>query len=374
MARQFLQQNNLHNVVGRIEYIRGDTGKQEYMMAYYSTMTDEEWKDLARYNQERFKSNKKGFNKNKKCSAIEARELILHIPHEYANRDPNELAKLVGDDFKRKFGTDCCLAIHWNKSKTNYHIHLIYSERVRENKAASRNMYYDAEWKKCKKADAVNVVHKGDVISKWSDKDTRFKQKSYIQDVIKPYYASKFKLEMYKDNGLHLKEQKEYKINPTSSIEYIELHDKIVEYNKNVRTWNNMVDDVLERSPEYCVLHPSDNNTVVNKSKMNLPPTKKHEYTQFIDVVMKPAVTAHKEQRKHHKEYLKYMIERVKEALNALVERFNLNASKQSTTSNISMKNYKQITKQKPFKPQMKKKTNKNISKFIKHQNDFERD
>lgn len=96
MARQFLQQNNLHNVVGRIEYIRGDTGKQEYMMAYYSTMTDEEWKDLARYNQERFKSNKKGFNKNKKCSAIEARELILHIPHEYANRDPNELAKLVG--------------------------------------------------------------------------------------------------------------------------------------------------------------------------------------------------------------------------------------------------------------------------------------
>lgn len=236
MARQFLQQNNLHNVVGRIEYIRGDTGKQEYMMAYYSTMTDEEWKDLARYNQERFKSNKKGFNKNKKCSAIEARELILHIPHEYANRDPNELAKLVGDDFKRKFGTDCCLAIHWNKSKTNYHIHLIYSERVRENKVASRNMYYDAEWKKCKKADAVNVVHKGDVISKWSDKDTRFKQKSYIQDVIKPYYASKFKLEMYKDDGLHLKEQKEYKINPTSSIEYIELHDKIVEYNKNVRT------------------------------------------------------------------------------------------------------------------------------------------
>lgn len=68
------------------------------------------------------------------------------------------------------------------------------------------------------------------------------------------------------------------------------------------------------------------------------------------------------------------MIERVKEALNALVERFKLNASKQSTTNNISMKNYAQITKQKPFKPQMKKKTNKSISKFIKHQSDFERD
>lgn len=373
MARQFLRQNNLHNVVGRIEYIRGDTGKQEHMMAYYSTMSDEDWKNLAQYNQERFKKNKKGFNKNKKCSAIEARELILHIPHEYANRDPHELSKLVGDDWKKRFGTDCCLAIHWNKTKTNYHIHLIYSERVRENKVATRNMYYDSKWKKCKKADAVNIIKKGDIVSKWSDKDTRFKQKVFMQDVIKPYYAAKFKLEVYKDDGLHLKEQKEYKINPTSSLEYIELHDKIVEYNKNVRTWNNMVDDVLERSPEYCVLHPSDHNTVVNKSKMNLPPTKENEYTLFIDTVMKPAVTAHKKQRKHHKEYLKYMIERVKEALNALVERFKLNASKQSTTNNISMKNYAQITKQKPFKPQMKKKTNKDISKFIKHQSDFER-
>lgn len=374
MARQFLRQNNLHNVVGRIEYIRGDTGKQEYMMAFYSTMSDEDWKNLAQYNQERFKKNKKGFNKNKKCSAIEARELILHIPHEYANRDPHELAKLVGDDWKKRFGTDCCLAIHWNKTKTNFHIHLIYSERVREDKVATRNVYYDSEWKKCKKADAVNIIKKGDIVSKWDDKDVKFKKKSFMQNTVKPYYATRFKLELYKDDGLHLKEQKEYKINPTSSIEYIELHDKIVEYNKNVRTWNNMVDDVLERSPEYCVLHPSDHNTVVNKSKMNLPPTKENEYTLFIDTVMKPAVTAHKKQRKHHKEYLKYMIERVKEALNALVERFKLNASKQSTTNNISMKNYAQITKQKPFKPQMKKKTNKDISKFIKHQSDFERD
>lgn len=374
MARQFLRQNNLHNVVGRIEYIRGDTGKQEYMMAFYSTMSDEDWKNLAQYNQERFKKNKKGFNKNKKCSAIEARELILHIPHEYANRDPHELAKLVGDDWKKRFGTDCCLAIHWNKTKTNFHIHLIYSERVREDKVATRNMYYDSDWKKCKKADAVNIIKKGDIVSKWDDKDVKFKKKSFMQNTVKPYYATRFKLELYKEDGLHLKEQKEYKINPTSSIEYIELHDKIVEYNKNVRTWNNMVDDVLERSPEYCVLHPSDHNTVVNKSKMNLPPTKENEYTLFIDTVMKPAVTAHKKQRKHHKEYLKYMIERVKEALNALVERFKLNASKQSTTNNISMKNYAQITKQKPFKPQMKKKTNKDISKFIKHQSDFERD
>ena len=196
---QYLRQTSLHDVYGRINYIRGDTDKQEYLMAYYSTITDEEWKDLAYYNQERFKSNKKGFNKQRKCKAIEARELILHIPHKYAKCDSNELAKNIGDDWKLKFGTDCCLAIHWNKSKTNYHIHLIYCERVRENKVATRNMFYDIDWKRCKKADAIHIIHKGDIVSKWGDKDARFKKKSFMQDVIKPYYASKFGLEEYKD-------------------------------------------------------------------------------------------------------------------------------------------------------------------------------
>ena len=361
MARQFLRQNNLHNVVGRIEYIRGDTGKQEHMEAFYSTIDDSQWKSLADFNQKKFKQNQKGFNKKNK-KAIEGREIILHMPHKYYNfpysingtkiNNAQDLAKYICDDFNKKFGTDCCVAVHWNKSMTNFHVHLIYSERKQETKRANRNFYYDSNWKKCKKAESVHMIKKGDVISEWcSEKESKFKSKEYLENTIKPHYASLFELERYRDDGLHLKEQKEHKINPTSSLEYIELHDKIVDYNKNVRIWNDIVDDVLERSPEYCVLHPSDHDTIVNKSKMNLPPTKKNEYTQFIDTVMKPAVTAHKQQRKHHKEYLSYMIQRVREALKELVERFKINTSKQST-SNISMKNYKQITKQKPFKPQ----------------------
>ena len=34
------------------------------MMAFYSTMPDEDWKNLAQYNQERFKKNKKIFMKH----------------------------------------------------------------------------------------------------------------------------------------------------------------------------------------------------------------------------------------------------------------------------------------------------------------------
>ena len=60
-----------------------------------------------------------------------------------------------------------------------------------------------------------------------------------------------------------MREQKSFKISEHSSEESIQLHEKIADYNKNVRDCNNMVEDVLERSLEYYVLHPSDHDTVV---------------------------------------------------------------------------------------------------------------
>ena len=344
MARQFLRQKNLHNVVGRIEYIRGDTGKQEHMEAFCSSIDDKWWNSLAEFNQKKFKQNKKGINKKNK-KAIEGREIILHMPHKYYNfpysingikiNNAQDLAKYICDDFNKKFGTDCCVAIHWNKSMTNFHIHLIYSERVKENKVATRNLYYDENWKKCKKAESVHMIKKGDVISEWcSKKESKFKSKSYLENVIKPHYASLFELERYRDDGLHLKEQKAFKINENSSEESIELHDRIVEYNNNVRQWNRMVDEVSARK------------------------NKKQEYTQFIDTVMRPAVAAHKQYRRYHKDYLMYMIERVRDAFKELVERIK-STERQQPTTNINFNNYKQIAKQKPFKPSMMKKQKK---------------
>ena len=81
---------------------------------------------------------------------------------------------------------------------------------------------------------------------------------------------------------LHVREQKSFKISEHSSEESIQLHEKIADYNKNVRDWNNMVDDVLERSPEYYVLHPSDHDTDVNKSINVETPTQKNEYTHSL--------------------------------------------------------------------------------------------
>ena len=34
------------------------------------------------------------------------------------------------EEFRRRYGVECVSALHHNKRKTNYHIHLIFSERT----------------------------------------------------------------------------------------------------------------------------------------------------------------------------------------------------------------------------------------------------
>lgn len=46
----------------------------------------------------------------------------------------------------------------------------------------------------------------------------------------------------------------------------------------------------------------------------------KHEYLQFIDEIMRPAVATHKQYRKQHKDSLPHIIEQVGKALNTLEE------------------------------------------------------
>ena len=45
---------------------------------------------------------------------------------------------------------ECSAALHHNKTKTNYHIHLVFSERKMleqpEVKIATRNMFYDEQY------------------------------------------------------------------------------------------------------------------------------------------------------------------------------------------------------------------------------------
>ncbi len=66
--------------------------------------------------------------------------------------EPDKLLQLFTDRFKEKYGVECVSALHHNKRKTNYHIHLIFSERelLPEpiEKTATRNMFYDENGKR----------------------------------------------------------------------------------------------------------------------------------------------------------------------------------------------------------------------------------
>lgn len=118
----FIRQYKLDDVCGRCDYI-GNPDRQEHLYATYSTVEPEFWRELAEQNQYDFKrSNAKG-----KC--IEARELVIALPESFQEYDREILLQLFAEQFRSTYGVQCTAALHYNKKKTNYHIHLIYSER-----------------------------------------------------------------------------------------------------------------------------------------------------------------------------------------------------------------------------------------------------
>ena len=86
-----------------------------------------------------------------KGKCIEARELVIALPEDFVKLDPDMLLKLFTEQFHITYGVPSISALHHNKTKTNYHIHLIDSERKIKKepvkKVASRNMFYDESGK-----------------------------------------------------------------------------------------------------------------------------------------------------------------------------------------------------------------------------------
>ena len=159
MARHsFIQMSKLPNVKGRISYITSHA-RQENLYATYRTADNEFWSNLARESQQEFKrSGTEG-----KC--IEARELIIALPEVYTKYEPQEVLEDFTEEFHRRYGVECVSALHHNKRKTNYHIHLIFSERKLlpepDIKIATRSVFYDETGKRVRtKRNAVSICLK----------------------------------------------------------------------------------------------------------------------------------------------------------------------------------------------------------------------
>ena len=263
----FIQMTKLSNVRGRITYISSHA-KQEHLYAVYETTDRNYWTEIARCSQQEFK--KSGVDG--KC--IEARELIIVLPESlYEQGMPDMLLKSFTDKFKEKYGVECVAALHHNKHMTNFHIHLIFSERQLLSepviKIATRNMFYDEHGnhvrtkkeildevgnirKRCK------VIKKGEVYEKklFTTKNTRFKQEDFL-DEVKLFYTrminrwvtdEKDRLTVFDRNGPYLATKKIGKNNP--KVEQIEKDNRLR------MDWNREVDRaIISEVPMEDILH-----------------------------------------------------------------------------------------------------------------------
>ena len=215
--------SKLPDVRGRITYI-SSYAKQENLYAVYETAYRHYWTELAKCNQQEFqKSGTEG-----KC--IEEREFIIALPESFfVLYEPDKLLQLFTDRFKEKYGVECVSALHHNKRKTNYHIHLIFSERelLPEpiEKTATRNMFYDENGKhvRTKKEilDENRNVRKGCKI---------VKKGLLVKD-------DKEKLHVFDSNGLYLATKKIGKNNPKA--------EQIQTDNEMRMRWNCEVDRAI---------------------------------------------------------------------------------------------------------------------------------
>lgn len=208
----YVSNRNLTNVVGRIDYI-SNPDRQENIVDFCNLQNNDFWVQLAKENQEQFKASSNSKRANRK--AAEAREFIIALPQDI---DTTNLAETLCLDFKNKYGVDCACAIHYKAKENNLHAHLIYSERERlsepsivEQKVAPRTYYYDAQGKKCKKADAVKVVPKGTITQKGCTRYFGNKIDFFNMNFVKEYKA-------HLENGLDLPKFDNTRYFPTKHI------------------------------------------------------------------------------------------------------------------------------------------------------------
>lgn len=241
--------------MGRINYISSHA-RQENLYAVYETTDRKFWRELARCNQEGFiKSGTDG-----KC--IEARELIIALPESFVDYNSNRLLEAFTNHFKQNYGVECISALHHNKRKTNYHIHLIFSERTLLDepieKVAVRNMFYDETRKhvRTKKEilddsgqmrDGCRIIPKGEVYERklFTIKDSRFKSDSFLDEVKKSYTEliniyvrdDKEKLKVFDRKSAYLPIKKIGKNNPKAA--------QMEADNLQRKRWNQTVDRAL---------------------------------------------------------------------------------------------------------------------------------
>lgn len=305
--KNLVRTQKITNGRGSIKYITKDSKGE--ILASYSTQTLQEWEILFDYNQQKFNEEKEKGGwipsrknaKGEEAQCIEARMYVVAFPNEMANfpckyngqviNNEMELAKAIANDWRNTYGTDCYVAIHWNKSHTNFHAHILVSERIKKEspsiRRAKRNRYYDANGKECKKADAVRIVRKGDLIAGQNELYESGKLDFYKEDTlkrIKEHYSNVLGTELYKEDGMHLPQTHLPRINERSSEEVLEEYERKREYNATVKEFNDIVETLKE-----------------------------NQHEEILNNEIKPIVSEVKRQKRYRKRYLEESVIHLRE-------------------------------------------------------------
>lgn len=296
----FIQMSKLTNLKGRINYI-SNHARQENLYAVYDTTERKFWNELAKCNQEEFEKSGTGG----KC--IEARELIIALPESFVDYEPDMLLKLFVEHFKRNYEVECVGALHHNKRKTNYHIHLIFSERrlLKEpiEKVASRNMFYDENEKHVRTKKEVmdeagqvrkgcKIVPKGAVYERkiFTTKDSKFKNEAFLNEVkcsfteLMNIYVKdkKEKLQVFNKSSPYLAMKKIGKNNPKAEQ---------IESDNGVRQrWNQTVDRALVGGIAEEKIMGIKQTEIVDKAKSSIQ--KQGRQPQLFMAIVQLAIVA----------------------------------------------------------------------------------
>lgn len=216
-------------IKGRAEYI-SDKERQENLI-YASEPVD--WKSYRSFEKKNQKSN---------TPNNEGRELIIALPNEWDNLPVDELtektkclAELAIDK-----NTDYQFAIHYNSSKTNLHVHVIFSERSMTDEVDyyKKDVFLQEDGKvaRAKKDRAKDefgnelpAVHKkGDIKNAgFTAKDKRYTQKGWLEDT-KNRIA-----DHYKEQGIDIEQPKVFELHQYhegkgSESEFIKQKNEVI--------------------------------------------------------------------------------------------------------------------------------------------------
>lgn len=234
----FTTHSKITNASGRIDYLTNEERQEEIVMVI---QTEKSFNDYIEY------------EKSQKNVKNEAREQIFAIPHKYyENKD--ELKNFIDEVIEKTLpkNTPHLVAVHWNKSRTNLHMHVLYFERQRQTQIEFET-YKKDYWIKengalaIKKDDRFKLIHKkGDF--KLDEKGNKIpKNKPFTNK--NPYFKSKEFLQNVQDNFRQIMEKRGFS---SHKNRFKQVHigtfknintNKIKTYNSNIVKLNKKISE-----------------------------------------------------------------------------------------------------------------------------------